>query len=550
MLQHLQGAWQGVVQRPWCSWGVIQDDRLVLALRRILFAPGRRGDIVRLLLAAIIGVAIGGSMAFLAMRSSKLLMLVFPVLLLPFVAMMVQHLRVLIVVLLPAIVSFPVAKAFMRPSLEWTSLGVLAGFYISLALVALVVVYTLWAVQLLVKRGELANCMPILMVPHLLYVVVSFVSIIVAQKPLFTLFEWFLNLQAFLLYTYIVSTIRNRREIQWMMIILLFNLIFHGFMSFITRGLGRPMELGPAQLLIDDQGRVGGLFSHPNHATTFFYLMMPPALAILLTHPRRAIKALALVAFGAGFVGMAFTQSRGGFVATCMSLFVFFFLAVWRGWMSFKVPLIAGFIGALGFIPIAPIILQRFVEDDGGSAESRGPLAKLAWRMMLDHPVIGVGANNFPVNMFEYITPDLGEVHLYTVHNKFLGVWSETGTLGFIAFMLVMFTVLYHGWLCVTAPTNQDPFFPMVGLSFACSFIGMFTHMYVNVFRALYLIHIIWFSAGMTAVMAHLSRTPSEEILEYDPLDKEAKVCPVGRPQALPGVAAMHQGQVQREVIQ
>ncbi len=547
MLRQGPKIWRTTIQQSWHTWWLMLDDRVVMVLRRLLFGSGRRSAIVRLLLAAGIGLVIGSSMAFLATRSMLLIGTI--IILLPFLAMLVRHFRLLFVVLLPAIVSFPVGKSLMRASLEWTGLGVLAGFYFSLMLVALVVLYTLWASQLLSRRGELAQTMPILMVPHFLYVVVSLVSIVSARRPMFTLSEWFLNLQAFLLYTYMISTIRNKREVHWMIIVLLVNLILHGLVSTAVRGLGRTIGFGPVQFFIDDEGRVGGLFSHPNHATTFFYLMLPVALATLITHRNRTIKILAAVAFGAGFLGMALTQSRGGFIATCLSLFVFFVVAVWRKWMSIKIPLIVSFVGLLGFLPIAPIILQRFLEDDGGSAESRGPLAQLAWRMVLDHPVIGVGANNFPVNMFDYITPDLGEVHLFTVHNKFLLVWSETGTLGLIAFVLILLTTLYHGWVCVNAPGNQSPFYPLVGWSFACSFIGMAFHMYVNVFRTAYLIHIIWFVAGMTAILAYISTTQTDE--DYGQIVKAPEACAVPRPVARPGMATpFQQGAAQQEVRQ
>src|SRR5258708_31336045 len=46
--------------------------------------------------------------------------------------------------------------------------------------------------------------------------------------------------------------------------------------------------------------------------------------------------------------------------------------------------------------------------------------SNLAFRMISDHPLLGVGSNNFSTVMEGYVTRELQRGFLYTVHNKYL----------------------------------------------------------------------------------------------------------------------------------
>ena len=102
-------------------------------------------------------------------------------------------------------------------------------------------------------------------------------------------------------------------------------------------------------------------------------------------------------------------------------------------------------------------ILKRIYASDPGAIEFRFEWMELAWRMVKAEPVLGVGLNAFVFEMAPY--SDYGsiaamidkfgpEVYLPVVHNIYLLVWSEQGTLG-----LLLFLSLY-GYLMMTAWRN------------------------------------------------------------------------------------------------
>ena len=86
-------------------------------------------------------------------------------------------------------------------------------------------------------------------------------------------------------------------------------------------------------------------------------------------------------------------------------------------------------IGFLLFLPFVGEVATRLGQDDDGSAASRLPLMALARNIAVDHLLLGVGPNNFVPVMHGYVTVEFSGAWLRAVHNKYMLVWSETGTL-------------------------------------------------------------------------------------------------------------------------
>ena len=70
-----------------------------------------------------------------------------------------------------------------------------------------------------------------------------------------------------------------------------------------------------------------------------------------------------------------------------------------------------------------------------------------AWNMFLDHPVLGVGAQNYEYQyQNHYISPlakERGQMH---AHNNAFQILAEQGVLGFGAFFLLFGVILWRGW--------------------------------------------------------------------------------------------------------
>jgi O-antigen ligase len=138
-------------------------------------------------------------------------------------------------------------------------------------------------------------------------------------------------------------------------------------------------------------------------------------------------------------------------------------------------------------------IIQRFAADDAGSAESRKPLAALAWSMIEDHPY-GVGLNNYGEVMFNsrYIPPSLiGSRSIYTVHNKYLLVWAETGPWGMVVFILLILAGL-STTVRLIFNKNAPPHLVTLSLALFASLVGYAQNMISESFATRQRAQFLW----------------------------------------------------------
>jgi O-antigen ligase len=178
----------------------------------------------------------------------------------------------------------------------------------------------------------------------------------------------------------------------------------------------------------------------------------PLMLALYLIERGVALRGLYLVAFCAGIGGILTTFSRGAWLSLPLSIglvLVILGSPHLRRLKGIVVVCMALFVTTAALIPVYPIIEKRFTHDDYKSAGSRMPLNKAAWSVVQQHPVVGIGLNNFSEVFKKYDTT--GHSRLFrgykqVVHNLYLWVWVEVGTLGLIAFLAMFGGAFRVAW--------------------------------------------------------------------------------------------------------
>jgi O-antigen ligase len=205
-----------------------------------------------------------------------------------------------------------------------------------------------------------------------------------------------------------------------------------------------------------------------------------------------------------GGVALIFTFSRGGWMALALSVTLICLVGWRRRGFSLKTPIALLLILGMLYLPFQSVISARLFGDDNGSAQSRVPLMKLAFRIIEDNPVLGVGANNFTVVMDRYLTPDFRHSFLFAVHNKYLLVLSETGIAGLLAFLAFLLDAFRKGWQCWT---RQDAVLSPIALGLAAGIAGHLVHMNVDVFRGRPTQQMLWLVAGLLTAMLRICRS-------------------------------------------
>ena len=173
------------------------------------------------------------------------------------------------------------------------------------------------------------------------------------------------------------------------------------------------------------------------------------------------------------------------------------FCASRRGWLSLKVPLVILVVVVLLGLVFQNAIVTRLTADDNGSAHTRVTLTKLAFNMIQDYPLLGIGTNNFAAVFKHYLTPDFNGEWIYSIHDKYLMVWVETGIGGLIA---------YAGFLLITVRRGLvwkrgDRLPSSLALGLTAAIIGQMSHMFVDVFHSRPQVQGMWLAAGVVAAL-------------------------------------------------
>lgn len=390
---------------------------------------------------------------------------------------------------------------YLAARVQNAPLGMREGWIISLTTFALIGLFILHIIQELSIKKYPVKIYFRENIPLVLFMAFSCLSAITARDTLGALFQIFFLLQVFLLYIYIASITRSTQDVIFLMVILMGCVAVEGGISIAQRFFG--LEINFAGIVtVQTSGRYAATLGSPNTAAGYFSLLLAPTLSLIFAKTSFLVKMTALAAFSLGLIGLVFTLSRGGLLAFGVSMAIFGIMIWLRGkisrWVAFPVVIAATGIFAFGGFTIDQIIGLR-----ENAALARIPLMKIAWKMILEHPILGVGANNYVMNIRNYLVPELGRGFLYVVHNKYLLVWAETGLGGILSFIGFLVLAIRRGW----QSWNRDiPILSFLSLGFAAAIAGQMTHMMVEIFDARSEIQALWLVAALITAMERLTR--------------------------------------------
>lgn len=480
------------------------------ALAWALRAPRRHDAVLQGLIVGGVGLALGLSTLGVSTLPAQWAPLFVLAILCPFVALVVGNVRrlLLAIILLDIPLQLDINLGYRK---EVGELGAVGGLNVSVTTVALGVLYLLWLSERL-ARGR-SQSQPVLRpsLPLVLYLAFAALSVVVARDATLSLFGLFLLLQMFLLYIYVASTVRTRADVLFIVTMLLVGLSLESIVmmglqvtgqTFALAGVSSRIDAGPTAT---GASRNLGTLGSPNVAGGYLSLLLAPAIGLLLAPLGRWYQRLAMVAFGLGGVALILTQSRGGWIAFALSITILCVLAWHRGWLPLAVPSVFAVVVVLLSLFFHDLIAARLFGNDAGAAYSRIPLMKLAIRMIKDNPLLGVGANNFAVMIEQYATPEFAGQWLYTVHNRYLIIWAETGIGGLLAFVSFLVVTIRQGWQCWKL---EDRLLAPLALGFTAAIIGHMAHMYVDVFNGRLPGQLLWLIAALITALSRMDPLP------------------------------------------
>lgn len=217
------------------------------------------------------------------------------------------------------------------------------------------------------------------------------------------------------------------------------------------------------EMVINAEGvqRVRAFYGSPNNLALYLERALAPLMTIALFSRQARWRWLSVG--GAVLVGSALllTFSKGALLFGLPALLV----VLWGGGLvllrqrgqSTRILWVLAATGLFALVALTPFLaterFQRLLDFQGGTGFVRLQLWRSAWQMALDHPLFGVGPDNFLyAYRSDYLLPAAWqEPNLNHPHNWLLDWWTRLGLPGLVLASLWFGTLFFRQWRSVRA---------------------------------------------------------------------------------------------------
>jgi O-antigen ligase len=265
-------------------------------------------------------------------------------------------------------------------------------------------------------------------------------------------------------------------------------------------------------------GRAQAGFEHPAVLAFFLVLAFPPAMALTLRTRHVALRPIWGVCAALCVAGVAFSLTRGAMLALALSLVVLLFLPAFRRWAAVVFVALAVF-AALNFqaiqnSPQLEVIGQRLstiTKTQATASNERPYIWSKTPAMIVDHPVFGVGAGNFPFWAPRYAIVDYGGAPFVHAHNVVLTTAAENGIVGATLLIVFGFAVVTIGLRALLAG-RRSPHYPFLAAAAASVAAAFFTGMTDDPAATIVIMGSILILIGCLAAAERLVREEPEPV--------------------------------------
>ena len=224
-----------------------------------------------------------------------------------------------------------------------------------------------------------------------------------------------------------------------------------------------------------------GTFPHPNVLAGYLVIVMTLIISNIKYQISNIKKWLLIFSLIAGTIALLLTLSRVAIVVWLLVMGSWFIATFRKKFIIYHLSFIIFLI--VGSILLSPLP-SRFASITTVDKESfvlRQQLNNSAIEMFKQSPILGVGLNNFLVNLPRYQKPQAGPLFLQPVHNIYLLILAETGIVGFV-FLLWFISKTYKR---ITIHKRSFPFSnekrnSLFIILSSVLFLGLFDHYFLT----------------------------------------------------------------------
>lgn len=352
-------------------------------------------------------------------------------------------------------------------------------------------------------------------VPVAIFAFIAIFSTITSIDPSGSIRDLALNAAGISFLFAMTNTIKTKGELNAFISTLLLSALvvaLLGVVQYFTGVQMRPEWLD-TENNTDIAVRVYSVFFNPNILAEYLVLITP--IAVGMTWYTKSMRKKFLFAGSTGIllICIVMTLSRGGWVGIALAALAFVLL-VDKRLLLLGIPMV---LGGLAFLPQK--VVDR-ITSIGSTVDSSNLYRIKIWNItkdvIRDNFLAGVGFGYVPFK--ETFEKYIRTMPIYHAHNTYLEVAAEIGIIGFIFFILLLFSSLKSTY--VNLVKSEDKYFKYLGAGLFASIIGIMGHGLVEHF--LYIPRIIftfWIVLGIIFTSIRIEKFEREKNQENSAID-------------------------------
>ena len=307
----------------------------------------------------------------------------------------------------------------------------------------------LWAVRQYRRKSE-EVILPPEFVPLSAFALVVIVQLVFS----FTASRYYTRVElqlliTYLIYVFLISQVFRRRAdwraFVWFLMTVGFFVSVFGILQYLTFNgklyWSREMRFGGAPF---------GPYANRNHFAGFAEMVIPMSLVPLVLGKVRRERVFLVILFAiVPMAALLLSASRGGIVSFALQIVILGLLLLVRR-VHRKHMIIGGAVVLTAVMAVSWIgvnqVLARFAGGQAleATAGKRASMRQDAWRIFLDHPILGTGLGTLVMVFPTYDSLYDGKI-VNHAHNDYLEALAETGIVGGLCCLWFLGVVLVNG---------------------------------------------------------------------------------------------------------
>lgn len=466
-----------------------------------------RRNIITALVMVLVGIAFGliaQRLENLPMRWSGAVLVCFAIFLMVVISGKIRSIF-LSLLILSILLSFNYHITY-RPHI-----GISDGIAIGGINLCLIILVLIWIHEIRDGKNQI-DFFPATTIPILVMLIVAVLSLWNSSDRVLSLYGIVSYVEALIFYFYCANNLKSKKDLKLALLTLQLCMLIQGGICILETATNtnfitsfKVFGKEPYSTVF----RPGGLTGGPTYAGGYLAALLPLVFVQFFIFKNKMGKILTFLTSMIGITGLVLTLTRGAWLAAAIASIPTMLLLLRHRFVRIRhIAMVIMLIVAM-LVVFRGRVFLRFSEGPQ-NLRNRVHLLQTAANMVKAYPIAGIGLNTFHTEMQRYVPPHLAYEWIYLVHNKYMLVWSETGTLGLISFLWLFASALRRAF---RLSHSRDLLLSATSIGLFGSLVIIGIHMHFESYSGGAALNQFWLSIAMVAGLREIQKAYADEDL-------------------------------------